>query len=107
LSGSFFSALGFDRLSYGLYAAAAILLLGVLPIAIGLGLLRGGRRSVGVLGVIAGTLSVATGVVEFTLEVGTFELYLVSSVAVTAWVIVSGLCLLKDTPRSSASSATE
>ena len=98
LSGSFFSALGFDRLSYALYGGAAIVLLGVVPMAIGVGMYQFlGQRLLGAFGVLAGALSAVTGFVQLVAETSTRNLFLVASIATTAWVMVTGALLVRGT----------
>ena len=94
LSGSFFSALGFDRLAYALFAAAAVTLLGAVPLATGAALLRR-IPALGVAGLVAGALGVVTGFVQLVAEVDTFALYLVTSVCVTLWAMAAGVWLVR------------
>jgi hypothetical protein len=94
LSGSFFSALGFDRLAYALFAAASVTLLGTVPLATGAALLRR-VPALGITGLIAGALGVVTGLVQLVAEVDTFALYLVTSVCVTLWAMAAGAWLVR------------
>jgi predicted ferric reductase len=90
---TFFSAVSFDRLSYALFGAAAVVLLGVVPIILGEGLWMTERRAVGALGVGAGVAGVVAGIVQLTAEMDTSLLYLVASLAVTVWTLALGVAL--------------
>jgi hypothetical protein len=93
-AGSFFSALGFDRLSYALYAAAGVVLLGIAPVVLGWALWQDGRsRALAAGGVVAGVLGIVAGLVQLTAEVDTFVLYLCASLAVTVWSLAVGALL--------------
>ena len=92
-SATFFSAVSFDRLSYALFGAAAVVLLGAVPIVFGTALWAKHQRGLGALGVGAGAAGVVAGIVQLTAELDTSVLYLVASLAVTAWSLAVGVAL--------------
>ena len=91
---TFFVALGFDRLAYGLFAAAGVVLLGVAPVLLSVALYRsGGHRALAFGGVVAGVLGAIAGFVQLTAEANTFVIYLAASLAVTVWSLAVGVML--------------
>ena len=95
---TFFSAISFDRLSYALFGAAALVLLGAVPVLLGTALWSDQRRGVGALGVAAGVAGVIAGIVQLTAEMNTSTLYLAASLAVTAWSLAVGVMLWRGEP---------
>ena len=89
-SAAFFQAVGFDRLSYALYAAAFVTLLGAVPVVLGIGLRRS-EPALGHTGVIVGSASAATGFLELVVRgTDTNAAATVASSLVILWCLVLG-----------------
>ena len=87
---TFFSVVSFDRLSYALFAGAAVVLLGLVPILLGAALRRD-HPVLGLTGLAAGGLAAVVGLAELVVrDVDTSLLYLAGSLAVTLWCLAVG-----------------
>ena len=90
-SGAFFQALGFDRLSYALYAASYVVLLGAGTALLGL-MLRRTHSGLAAGGIVAGGLAACVGVFELVQrDMDVNLLSVLSASLVIAWVLVIGV----------------
>ena len=90
-SAVFFQAVGFDRLSYALYAAAFVTLLGAVPVVAGVGLWRSREPALGIGGVVSGVAGASAGFAELVVrDVDTNAIATAASTLVILWCLVVG-----------------
>jgi hypothetical protein len=101
---TFLSAETVDHVTWAMYGLAALLLLGLMPLAVGV-VLRGNGGYPGWLSWLSGVVGLAgigLGLVQLTAELDTSTAYLVVSIAVIIWTLCLGALMFQRGSRVSA-----
>jgi hypothetical protein len=96
---TFFAATSTEDLAYAVYGVAFVVLLGVMPLAVGAALASSGsqRRWLVVLSVVAGVFGLLAGFVQITVETDTALLSVVASTVVLVWTLAIGVVMWRST----------